>query len=161
MIQIIIDLWSTSATSRLLITSSSVLPDSRQATTASAQRMSFKMTKAIYPASSLLLKSLLTTQRALSVREPLAGLFLLMLCAAKLILELSAMTNSLSLRTLTNALSNSQQLTRLAVALPSPLDSSSSYAPGSAQLSWFLLVSLFGTMEVGWMIGWTLVSPFS
>jgi hypothetical protein len=70
----------------------------------------------IFMASNWLLKILLTSQRALSARAQLAGLFLSMFCAAPLKLEISATINSLPSRTLINALSISQPTTRLAVA---------------------------------------------
>jgi hypothetical protein len=86
--------------------------------------MSSELTMVIFTASASSHKNLLTTHRALSARVPLVGLFLLMFCATQLKLELSAMTNSHSLRTLTNALSNSQQPTRQAAVQSRNLASS-------------------------------------
>lgn len=110
------DLWSTSATLILATISSSVLPDSPQATTASAQRMSSEMAMVILPASASSHKILLTNQIALTARTRLVGLFLSLLCATHPKLELLAMTNSLSIATLTNALSISRPSTTLAAA---------------------------------------------
>jgi hypothetical protein len=69
----------------------------------------------IYPALILVHMNLLTIQRALSAKAPLAGMFLLMFCAAELKMELSAMTAFLSFRT--NAVYYSLPFTMLAAAL--------------------------------------------
>jgi hypothetical protein len=84
------------------------------------------MTLVIFLALALLHKNLLTNQRALSARKILDGLFLSILCATNLKLELLVMTNSLSLKTLTIALSNSMPSTMLAAAWSRRLASSSS-----------------------------------
>jgi hypothetical protein len=92
-----------------------VLPDSRLVKTASAQLMSSEMTMVIFPALSSLHSNLLTTQKESSAVAALVGMFLSMLCAMNLKLKLLAMTNFHSIRTLTNALSNSKLSTMLDV----------------------------------------------
>jgi hypothetical protein len=69
----------------------------------------------IYPALIWVHMNLLTTQRALSAKAILAGMFLSLFCVAQLKLELSAMTDSLSFRT--NAISYLLPFTMLAAAL--------------------------------------------
>ena len=80
----------------------------------------------ILSASASLHKILLTSQEgALSAKTTLIGLFLSMLFATNLKLELLVMTNSLLLKTLTNALSNSMPATMLAAVKKRNLASSS------------------------------------
>jgi hypothetical protein len=110
------DLWCSSVIPKPQTNSYSVLPDSPLMITASAQRMFSEMEMVMFPAFALLHKNHLTTQRALSARKILIGLFLSILCAMHLKQELLAMTNSPSLRTMKNALLNSLHSTMLAVA---------------------------------------------
>lgn len=75
-------------------------------------------------ASFSLQKNLLTTQRALFAKKILVGLFLLILCATHLKLDLYGMKNSLLLRkTMINAISNSWLYIMLAVVYQNPLAS--------------------------------------
>ena len=110
------DRWCSSAIQRQLTNSFSVLPDSPLVKTASAQRMFSEMEMVMFPAFALLQKNHLTTQRALSASKLLVGLFLLILCATHRKLELLAMKNFPSQRTMTNALLNSPLSTMLAAA---------------------------------------------
>ena len=79
------------------------------------------MAMVILPASTSLQKNLLTNQTALSAISTLVGLFLSMLCAVNRKLELLAMTNYLTLKTLRDALSNSSYFIMLAAASSKPL----------------------------------------